>query len=110
MTSSGAICNFPFKLAENSNNVGCYWNSEYNNFMCPTRVSDEGLIKTQGICNNDCPGVNFINILCARFLNKRIFSSYILALAKKFAQKICMFNVDEIDGSRMQRKVLEMWK
>jgi hypothetical protein len=55
MTTSGAICVFPFKLANNSENNGCYWNSEHENFMCPTSIADDGSITTQGICNNDCP-------------------------------------------------------
>jgi len=32
------------------------------------------------------------------FRTNVVFSSYVLALSKKFVQKICAFNVDEIDG------------
>ncbi len=52
------------------------------------------------------PGVNFINIFCARFLYKtlfrQLFSSYykyVKCFEMMFVQKIRSFNVDEIDGS-----------
>ncbi len=47
-------------------------------------------------------GFNFINVFCALFSHESLFlaafSSFILALAKKFVQKTRAFNVDEIDG------------
>jgi len=42
--------------------------------------------------------VTFINILRTHFSYKCHFSSYVLALSKKFVQKIRAFNVGEIDG------------
>jgi len=41
------------------------------------------------------PGVNFINILRTNFLYKRLFSMYMCSVI----QKICKFNVNEIDNS-----------
>ncbi len=41
------------------------------------------------------PGVNFINILRTNFLYKRLFSMYMSSVI----QKICNFNVNEIDYS-----------
>jgi len=48
-------------------------------------------------CNDIISGVNFIIVKRANFLYECHFSSYVLALLKKFVQKICTYNVDEID-------------
>jgi hypothetical protein len=45
-----------------------------------------------------CTGVNFINIIGTNFSYERRFSSYFLALSKKFVRKTRTYNVDEIDG------------
>ncbi len=49
------------------------------------------------------PGVNFNNVKCANFSYERHFGSFFLvtcivkAAETTFVQKICTFNVDEID-------------
>jgi hypothetical protein len=43
-------------------------------------------------------GVNFINFFRANFLNKSIFSSYVLALNEVFYENHMRTNVDEIDA------------
>jgi len=43
------------------------------------------------------PAVHFINVIRAHFLYKRLFSSYVLALAKNSYKKSAQKNVDEID-------------
>jgi hypothetical protein len=48
------------------------------------------------------PGVNFINILRARFFVRKFVQSPTLSREKTFIRKICVFNVDEIDHSILQ--------
>ncbi len=59
----------------------------------PIQSSSEDEVRTLG--------VNFINVLHARFSYERLFSSYLLALAKNSSEKrahLMLQHVDEING------------
>ncbi len=64
------------------------------------------------------PGVNFINVIYTNFAYEccldSFFSSYVYvekAAETMFVQKICSYNVDEIDGRRKREGVIgaRMW-